>query len=305
VELSREQTRADRQKVVREVKRVYYALQQVNASRSSATQTVALYRELARLTENYLAGEVVLKSDLLEVQTRLARAEQTESILDDQRATAREQLNQLLGRDVLAVFEVQPVSETADDAMDVEAARVRALENRPEVRQARLRRLQAEQDLRAKKAEYIPDLAAEFNTMSFLNFGQFFPSRSNSIGFSVTWEPFDWGRKKHEAIEKQHIVEQARQSGQDAVSSVLLEVNDKHRQLRQSRIQLRVARLSQETSVEGLRVVKNKYAVEAALFKDVLQGQLGLEQSNSDYRQALLSYWNARADFERAMGEDQ
>ena len=86
---------------------------------------------------------------------------------------------------------------------------------------------------------------------------------------------------------------------------MLMDVNDKYRKLRQSRTQLHVARLSQETAMESLRVVKNKYCVQAVLLKDVLQGQVNLEQSNSDYQQALVSFWNARADFERAVGEDQ
>src|SRR5262249_47038090 len=57
VELAGEQTRADRQKVAREVKRVYYGLQQIDSSLRSVRQTVALYQELAKLTENYVAGE--------------------------------------------------------------------------------------------------------------------------------------------------------------------------------------------------------------------------------------------------------
>ncbi len=305
VEIAREQTRADSQKIVREVKRAYYSLQQVESSLRSARQTVALYRELSRLTENYVAGEVALKADFLEVQTHLAKAEQSESLLDDQRATAKEQLNQLLGRDVLTEFQVQTVAEAGDDSYDLAAARRRALEQRPEIRQAKLRHTQAEQDLRAKKAEYIPDLAVEFNTLRFMNFGQFFPTQSNSVGISLTWEPWDWGRKKHEAAEKEQTVEQARTSEQDAVNTVLLDVNDKFRQLRQSRIQLHVARLGQDTAVESLRVTKNRFAVQSVLLKDVLQGQLSLEQSNSDYQQALLQFWNARAEFERAVGEDQ
>jgi outer membrane protein TolC len=305
VEIANEQTRADRQKVVREVKRTYYALQQVESGLRSVRQTVALYRELARLTENYVAGAVVLKADLLEIQTRLAKTEQSESQLNDQRDTAKEQLNHLLGRDVLTEFKVQSVLEVTDDALDLEEARRRALEQRSEIRQARLRQTQAEQDLRAKRAEYIPDLAAEFNSMNFLNYGRFFPSQGNSVGLSVTWEPFDWGRKKHELAEKRWTIEQARSSEQDAVNSVLIDVNTKYRQLRHSRAQLRVARLSQETAIEGLRVVKNKYSVEAVLLKDVLQGQVTLEQSNSEYQEAVLSFWNARADFERALGEDQ
>jgi outer membrane protein TolC len=66
-----------------------------------------------------------------------------------------------------------------------------------------------------------------------------------------------------------------------------------------------VARLSQETAIESLRVAKNRFAVQSALLKDVLQVQVSLEQSNSDYQQALVSFWNARAEFERALGEDQ
>jgi outer membrane protein TolC len=305
VELAREQTRADRQKVTRDVKKVYYSLQQVESSLRSVHQTLALYQELVRLTENYVAGEVVLRADLLDVQTRLAKTEQSESILRDQKATAKEQLNQLLGRDVLTDFEVQPVLEVNDDSFDLAAARQRAVEQRPEIRQAKLRQIQAEQDLRAKKAESIPDLAVELNTMSFLNFGRFFPTRSHSAGVSVTWEPFDWGRKRQEANEKRRTVEQARISQVDATNSILIEINEKYRALRQSRNQLRVARLTQETAVESLRVTKNKYAVQNVLLKDVLQGQVSLEQSNTDYQQALLDFWNSRADFERAMGEDQ
>ena len=305
VELAREQARADRQKTAREVKRLYYSLQQIESNLRTARQTVALYQELGRITENYVAGQVVLKAELLDVQTHLAKAEQSESVLRDQEASGKEQLNQLLGRDVLTEFRVQPVQESVDQAFDLDAARRQALEQRPEVRQAKWKQIQAEQDLRAKKAEFIPDISAEVKTLAFLNYGAFFPTRDNSVGFSLSWEPFDWGRKKHEAAEKQRTVEQARNSRQDAINSVLLDVNDKYRALRQSRTQLRVSALAQETSIESLRVAKNRYAVDHVLLKDVLQGQVSLERSNSEYQQALLSFWNARADFERAMGEDQ
>src|ERR1051326_955486 len=66
VAIAHEQTRADRQKIVREVKRVYYSLQQVESNLRSAHQTVVLYEELARITHNYVVREVALKSDSLE-----------------------------------------------------------------------------------------------------------------------------------------------------------------------------------------------------------------------------------------------
>jgi outer membrane protein TolC len=93
VELANEQTRADRQKIVRDVKRVYYGLQQVESSLRTVQQTIALYQELVRLTENYVAGEVALKADLLEILTRLAKTEQSELQLRDEQATGNEHLN--------------------------------------------------------------------------------------------------------------------------------------------------------------------------------------------------------------------
>jgi outer membrane protein TolC len=100
-------------------------------------------------------------------------------------------------------------------------------------------------------------------------------------------------------------VEQARLAQQETESVVLVDINHKHRQLRHRRAELRVARLAQEAAVENLRVVKNKYSVQAVLVKDVLQAQASLEDSNAEYQQALTSFWNARADFERALGEDR
>jgi outer membrane protein len=305
VELAAEQTRADHQKVVRDVKRAYYALQQVESSLRTVRETAGLYREIEKLTSNYVLQQVALRSDLLDIRTRVAKTDQSESELLDRAASGKEQLNQLLGRDVLTEFEVQPVLEASGYELPLAEARARALQQRPEIRQAELRQKQAEQDMRAKRAEYIPEVAAEFSSMTLLNYGRFLPLQSNSVGLSLSWEPFDWGRKKHEVAEKQRTIEQARYQHQDAVSAVLIDINDKQRKLRQSETQLRVARLSQEWAVESARVVKNKYAVQAVLLKDMLQAQVSLEQSNSDYEQALVSFWNARAEFEHALGEDQ
>ena len=305
IELAQEDQRTGQQKVVRDVKRVYYSLQQVSASLRAVRETLALYQEVEKLTATYVMQEVALKGDLLDTQTRLAKTFQLEVSLKNQEASAREQLNQLLGRDVLTDFEVQPVIDIAADPIDLTQARERALRNRPELRQAVLRQKQAEQDLKAKRAEYIPDVSAEFNTLTFLNWGRFMPTQSASVGVSVSWEPFDWGRKKHESAEKQHTVEQAGVAQKEAEGAVLLDVNDKFRQLQYRRAELRVARLAQETASENARVAKNRYGVQSALLKDVLQAQVSLEQSNSDYQQALTTFWTARAEFEHAIGEDQ
>lgn len=305
IEIAGEQTRAEKQKMIRDVKKLYYSLQQVESALRSVQETTKLYEEVEKLTSNYVAREVALKGDLLQSQTQVARSRQTEVSLVNQQASAKEQLNRLLGRDLLTEFDVEPALEATGDEPDLAEARARALRDRPELRQARLKQKQAAQDLQAKKAESIPDLSAEFNNLTFLNYGRFFPTQSTSLGVSLSWEPFDWGRKKHEAAEKQHTVDQARLSEQETAAAIIADINDKFRQLRYQRAELQVARLAHETALENLRVVKNRYQVQAALVKDVLQSQAGVQQSSAGYQQALASFWNARAEFERALGEDR
>ena len=67
---------------------------------------------------------------------------------------------------------------------------------------------------------------------------------------------------------------------------------------------LRVAVLAQETAAETVRVATNSYKADAALLKDVLQSETAMEQANDQYQQALLSFWTAKSEFDKSLGED-
>ena len=118
-------------------------------------------------------------------------------------------------------------------------------------------------------------------------------------------EPFDWGRKKHEIAEKRNTVSQDKNNQTETERKVIMDVDDKYRQMQQSWSKLRVAKLSQRAAIEALRVNKNQYEVQAVLLKVVFQSQATLAQTNSDYEHALADYWSAKAEFEHALGEDQ
>ncbi len=303
--IAEEQLREQRQDVIRNVKRLYYGIQQMESALRAAEETTKLYRELDRLVGDYVSQQVALKSEHLQVQSRLAKIEETTLTLRNGQASLKEQLNQILGRDVLTDFSIKAMPEASEFEMDAEAARRKALENRSELRQAKLRVEQARQDVRAKRAEYIPDIAAEFNSITLVNFNRFLPVQVNSAGLSVTWEVFDWGRKRAEMSEKRHVAQQAKNAERDAESLIIIDVNDKLRRLQQARAHLRTTRLARETALESLRVVKNRFQVQASLLRDVLEAQASLEQANAEFVQATSDFWTAKAEFERATGEDR
>ncbi len=305
-QLDQEKARSKRQDVVRNVKQLYYNIEQVESSLVATQETVRLYKEVERLTNDYVLKQTALQSELLQAQASLADAEQSELTLSNQEAKQKEQLNDLLGRDVLIDFTVTRMGEEASNPeIDLVAARKKALAQRPEIQEARLKTRQSEEELRAKKAEYIPDISAEFNSITLLNFSSYLPGGTYSVGVSLSWEPFDWGRKKNEIAEKRDTVAQDKNTEQSAERKVIMDVDDNYRQLQQSWSKLRAAKLTQKYALENLRVDKDQYEVQATLLKVVFQAQTTLAQANSDYQHGLADYWTARAEFEHALGEDQ
>src|SRR5262249_46205923 len=300
-----EMLRLVQQETVDKVKRGYYGILQTQSALESIQEAIKSYRELDRVTGDYVAHQVVLKSDSLEVKTRLAKAEYEALNLADQLATQKEKLNNLLGRDIRTEYRVSPVASAADFGLDLASARQRALDRRPELGEARLKVRQAEIDRRIKKSEYIPDVSLGFAYTTFRNFAIAIPKNFVTPGFVIKWEVFDWGRKRHELAERDKTIEQANNTLHEAESLVLIDVGDKFRKLQEPRQALIVAELSEETARETLRVNTNRYRLTEALLSDVLQSQASLAEANHQYQQAILAYWTARAEFERAIGEEK
>jgi outer membrane protein TolC len=301
--IEQEHLNAQRLSVTNSVKRLYFAILQSESALDSTEQALALYRELDRTLEVRVAQKVALRADSLDVRFRLAKEELTRTTYQNTLASQKEQLNQLLGRDVRTDFVVEPVTELSIAEVDVDAARTRALENRPDLREARLKVEQADLDRRLKKADRIPELSVAVSYSSYFNI-DVMPTNLATAGLQLKWEPFDWGRKGHELAAKTHTVTQARLAVRDTEDRIIVDVNNRFRTLSEKRALLNVARMAQATSREKLRVKTNQYQVQAALLPDVLQ--LRTEQASSDdqYQQALLAFWTAKADFENAIGEE-
>jgi outer membrane protein TolC len=142
----RERLRLVKQSTIDRVKQTYYGILETQSSLESIQETIISYRELDRLTSDQVAQEVKLKSAGLDVKTRLAKAEYEVLNLSKELATKRENLNKLLGRDVRTEFRLNPAPDVNGFPADLESARNRALEQRPEIREAKLHIQEAEVD---------------------------------------------------------------------------------------------------------------------------------------------------------------
>ena len=302
-QIAREDVRAERQKIAAEVRTSYFDLVATQAGVEAAREAVKTLEEAQRITTRYIAEKTVLRGDALEVDARLAKGRYELSVAENGLATQCEHLNQLLGRDLGTRFRVDSMPEEDATELTVNAARDKASQNRPEVRQAFLKEKQAEYDRRIAKAEYIPDLSLSVRYQG-LNNVKVLPENVGTAGFFLSWEPFDWGRRHNTVVEKSKTVEQARNAARETEAQVAVEVGMKYRKWQEAALLMKAAYTGHEAAVEQFRVTGNKYKEEAALVKDLLQAQARSAETEFQYQQALSSYWGALAELRRAMGDE-
>lgn len=302
-DLERERARAQQLAVVNSVTRLYFSILQTESAITAGDEAIALYRELDRTLGVRVAQRVALRSDAIDVQYQLVQEETARTIRQNALASQKEQLNQLLGRDVRTAFEVEGVSTIWVLEVDLPAAQQRALENRPDVREAKLSVMQAELNRGLAKADRLPEVSLAVSYSSNFNM-DVLPRHLATVGVQVTWEPFDWGRKAHELAARSRTVEQARLGVRDAIDRAVIEINSRFRTLAEKRALLGVAEIAQSGAREKLRVTTNQYQVQAVLLSGVLQQRAALADADYRYQEALLAFWTAKADFEQAVGED-
>jgi outer membrane protein len=302
-DIERERARAQRLSTINAVKRQYFAILQTESALAATEEAVALYRELDRTLQARVTQKVALRADALDVQFRLAEEELSRTTQQNALATQKEQLNQLLGRDVRTAFAVEDQPSMSAMEIDLEAAQTHAIANRPDVREAQLTLQQAELDRRLTKADRIPEVSLAVSYSSNINI-DVLPRNLATLGVQVKWEPFDWGRRRRELASKGHAVQQALLSVREAEDGAVVDINRRFRTLAEARARLAVVRAAQGAAREKLRVKTNQYQVQAALLRDVLQLRSELANADDSYQQALLAFWTAKADFEQAAGEE-
>src|SRR5437016_956993 len=291
------------QKLADDVRQSYYQVLQSQIQYEPQQSVVKYLEELPQLTGRRFNQQAALKADRLSVKAELAKANYQLTTIEDTLADSKEALNHLLGRGVQTEFSVEPVPTMFPEQEDLSAARATALERRPEVKLAANRVHQAELATKSEKSHYIPDIAIQAGYFGTANIN-FLPQNIGSVGALVTWQPWDWGEKRHKVRQAALAEQQEEFSLEDTREQILLDVNSKFRHLREARSHLAVTEAVRDAEIEKLRNQKEAYSQQAILLSDLLKQQSSLADAEGQYHQAVLAYWSARADFQKSLGEE-
>jgi outer membrane protein TolC len=298
-----QELREERLTVINQVEQAYYKALQIENQIDSINASIKQYTELDRITLQYVSEQVALQSESLEVKAKLAYEQLNLLKAQDKLVTAKETLNDLLGRNVDTPFRTTAVSPVTPVEQNLEVARATALEHNPKVSEAEIDVEKATNARALAKSQYIPDLDLSIHYSSPFGY-DFVPLNVASAGFEFRWEPWEWGRRKHEVEEKTINIEQTKLKLDNTKSKLLINVSDSFRQLQEARAAVVVAEAKQTASREKLREVTLQYSQQTALLRDVLQQQASVESADSDYNDAVAEFWSAKSSFQKAIGEE-
>src|SRR5207302_4836430 len=200
-ELSQQPYFEREQGLVNEVRRAYYAILQSQGELESQRALLAYLEELQQLTGRRLQQEAVLKADSLRIAAQHSKARYQLTVIEDARADRKEILNRLLGRELQTEFSVEMVPASLPEELSLQGARKIATEKRPEIKTETIKREQATLETKIEKTRYIPDISIQANYAASSNIS-FLPQSVGAVGVLLTWQPWDWGQKRHNVAQK-------------------------------------------------------------------------------------------------------
>lgn len=298
-----EQSRSTRQSISASVHQAYYGVVQAQEQVKAVQADIKQYEELDRITTEYVKEQTALESDSLQVKAKLAQEQYLLLQAQDMAQSAEESLNELMGRDINTHFSAEPVVELSAEEQNMQAAQAQALLQQPAIREADLTVKQADVQRRLAKAQYWPDLNATIRYIS--PFGiDFLPENIAAVGLEFKWDPFDWGGRKHTVLQKSIALEQSKQQLEETKAQVLVNVDNQFRALQEAHLAISVAAMTQKAAREKLRETTAQYGQKTALLRDVLQQQAAADTADAQYRQAVAAFWTAKANLDKAIGEE-
>jgi outer membrane protein TolC len=236
------------------------------------------------------------------MQAELARREHAVTAARDALANARDQMAVIVGRELPADLVFAPVAGLPETTVNLADAEAKALKQRPEVREAALKVEQARQGVSVRRAERLPDVSLAMRFVGFNNV-EVLPPAVTAVGLSLTWQPFDWGRKRNEIAAGEHTLAAAGQALEDAQAQVRTDVRARYRKLAEVRQLIAAADLMRKAADQRLQLTRSRFEAQSALRGDVLQAEATLAEADREYRRAVLACWTAEAELQLAIGE--
>jgi len=292
------------QEIIFHVVDSYYGVLLAKKQVEIAGASMKTAQAIQNSTKDRFESGVVVESDLLSAQVRLATRKQEFIRAQNDLALARAQLGASMGIATENEFEPgEALEERNLPAMTLEEAEKKAVELRPDLKGIRSEEAAQQQSVSAAKSSFGPRVNAfagwEADNPTFLAGGG---GNNWLVGVEVTVDLFDGGAKKARLSRERAMQDKIAAAKEMASDATRLEVRRAYYELDSARQQVEVARATIAASQESLRINQNRYDSGLLTITDLLAAEETARHTQAEYWEAVYRYQTGYANLELATG---
>jgi len=211
------------------------------------------------------------------------------------------ELNDLLGFPLDTQLVLDPAVPANVDLQSCEELVKTAWAENPEIRAAEDSVRKAKAAVAAAETAYIPDVTA-YARQSYQNGVPFLVHNFGEFGVNLSWEIFDFGKRRAAVRERQTQLAEAEENLHRLEDEVAVTIQRSYNKVERTRNMVQVANQVVQLRHESERLAENQRNQGVILVSDRRQATAASYQAQADFLQANLGYLLAWAELQQAVG---
>jgi outer membrane protein TolC len=292
------------QEIIFRVVDSYYGVLLAKKQLELAEQSMKTAQAVLNRSKDRFESGVVVESDLLSAQVRLATRKQELIRAQNNLALSRAQLSTSMGISTENDFDLaEALAERNLPATTLEEAEKKAVELRPDLKRIRSQEAAQQQSVSIAKSSFGPRVNAfaawEADNPTFIAGGG---GNNWLAGIEVQFDLFEGGAKRARLSHERAMQEKVAAVKEMAADATRLEVRRAYYELDSARQQVEVARATIPASQESLRINQNRYDSGLSTITDLLAAEEAARRTQAEYWEAVYRYHTGYASLELASG---
>lgn len=297
-EAAKQDNEAVRNALAYEVSRAFHTVQKTREFILAADAAVASFQTNIVIAQRRLQGGTLLKTDVLDLEVRLAQAREDQVRTRNAQALAERALRNLLG-----IEEGEFV--VAETAPEVAVPDTRDFSVRPEIAAASRRAIAAEERVRGASAGHYPRLSA-FGSLDY-DYGWKYENdgKSYTAGALLQWDLWDGQLTRGRVSEARAGLNAAREEQRKVRLAIGLEAEQARLELQSANERLQVAKQAVETALESVSLTRVRFDQGDALSTQLMDAETALIGARVRRAEAEADRRIAIAALRKALGLPQ
>jgi outer membrane protein TolC len=291
----------DEDEVVLGVHQLYYGLLVARKQVSAARAEVAAAGQALKEAQDALQAGDSLEVSVIGARASVLRSRQSLLAAENQASDLTADMDNALGLPLDMELDLADVESSPDAGLSRQQYIDAALAQNAGVQAAKEAEAKARSGLRAARYDYIPDIGA-FARHTYQSGVPFVAHSFGTFGLQMTWNIFDWGKRKGVVGQRDAQLTQAEENLRRVTDQVSVEVDKAYRKLERTELMISVAAEALALQRESERLSGNQ--LRAGVISEARNAQAVAETSKAelDELQARLAHELALAEIDRIAG---